>query len=74
MTLQTPGETTMTTMTSLTRRGTAAMLGVAALSAALAPGLALAQAAPVPEKGDTAWMLVSTLLVVLMTVPGLALF
>jgi Amt family ammonium transporter len=74
MTLQTPGETTMTTMTSLTRRWTAAMLGVAALSAALAPGLALAQDAPVPNKGDTAWMLVSTLLVVLMTVPGLALF
>ena len=64
----------MTTMTSLTRRWTAAMLGVAALSAALAPGLALAQDAPVPDKGDTAWMLVSTLLVVLMTIPGLALF
>jgi len=64
----------MTTMTSLTRRWMAAVLGVAALSAALAPGLALAQDAPVPNKGDTAWMLVSTLLVVLMTVPGLALF
>ncbi len=64
----------MTTMTSLTRRWTAAVLGVAALSAALAPRLALAQDAPVPDKGDTAWMLVSTLLVVLMTIPGLALF
>jgi Amt family ammonium transporter len=31
-------------------------------------------AAPVPEKGDTAWMLVSTLLVILMIVPGVALF
>jgi Amt family ammonium transporter len=31
-------------------------------------------AAPVPNKGDTAWMLVSTLLVILMTLPGLALF
>jgi Amt family ammonium transporter len=30
--------------------------------------------APVPNKGDTAWMLVSTLLVILMTIPGLALF
>jgi len=29
---------------------------------------------PVPNKGDTAWMMVSTLLVILMTVPGLALF
>ncbi len=31
-------------------------------------------AAPVPNKGDTAWMLVATLLVILMTIPGLALF
>lgn len=29
---------------------------------------------PVPDKGDTAWMLVSTALVLLMSVPGLALF
>jgi Amt family ammonium transporter len=43
--------------------------------AALAPALAWAQdAAPVPDKGDTAWMLVSTLLVIMMAVPGLALF
>jgi Amt family ammonium transporter len=32
------------------------------------------EAAPVPDKGDTAWMLVSTLLVILMIVPGVALF
>ncbi len=31
-------------------------------------------AAPTPNKGDTAWMLVATLLVILMTLPGLALF
>jgi Amt family ammonium transporter len=31
-------------------------------------------AAPVPDKGDTAWMLVSTLLVILMIIPGVALF
>jgi ammonium transporter, Amt family len=35
--------------------------------------LAAAEAA-VPNKGDTAWMMVSTLLVILMIVPGLALF
>ena len=29
---------------------------------------------PVPNKGDTTWMMVSTLLVILMTIPGLALF
>ncbi|MDD5325307.1 MAG: ammonium transporter [Polaromonas sp.] len=33
-----------------------------------------AASAPVPNKGDTAWMMVSTLLVILMTIPGLALF
>ena len=35
---------------------------------------AAAVAAPVPNKGDTAWMMVSTILVVLMVIPGLALF
>jgi Amt family ammonium transporter len=35
---------------------------------------AAAAPAPVPNKGDTTWMLVSTLLVILMTIPGLALF
>jgi hypothetical protein len=33
-----------------------------------------AEAAPVPNKGDTAWMMVATVLVILMTIPGLALF
>jgi Amt family ammonium transporter len=41
---------------------------------AAAPVEAAAAPAPVPNKGDTAWMMVSTLLVILMTVPGLALF
>ena len=31
-------------------------------------------AAPAPDTGDTAWILVSTALVLLMTIPGLALF
>lgn len=31
-------------------------------------------AAPVADKGDTAWMIVATMLVTLMTIPGLALF
>jgi len=38
------------------------------------PGIALGSDAPVPDKGDVSWMLVATLLVILMTVPGLALF
>jgi ammonium transporter, Amt family len=31
-------------------------------------------AAPTPDKGDTSWMMVATVLVILMTIPGLALF
>ncbi len=45
-----------------------------ALLALLAPALGFAQDAPVPDKGDTAWMLTATVLVILMTIPGLALF
>ncbi len=46
-----------------------------AMAACLAfAGAALAQGKPTVDKGDTAWMMVSTLLVILMTVPGLALF
>jgi ammonium transporter, Amt family len=44
---------------------------LAALSAALCPALALAQTA---DSGHTAWLLTSTALVLLMTLPGLALF
>ncbi len=56
-----------------------------AVEAAVAPAAAVApeaasaaEAAPTPtptvNKGDTAWMMVSTILVILMVVPGLALF
>src|SRR5216110_2099838 len=41
---------------------------------ALLPLSAAWGADPVPNKGDTAWMLTSTALVLLMSVPGLALF
>jgi Amt family ammonium transporter len=55
----------------------------AAAPATAAPGAAAeaapaaeaaAPALPAPNKGDTAWMMVSTLLVIMMAVPGLALF
>jgi Amt family ammonium transporter len=39
-----------------------------------APAAAQMTPAPVPDKGDTAWMMVSTLLVLLMILPGLQLF
>src|ERR1700753_2613301 len=41
---------------------------------ALGPALAWAADAPVPNKGDTAWMMTSTALVLLMAVPALGLF
>ena len=47
----------------------------AAAAAVAAPAAApAADAVAVPNKGDTAWMMVSTILVILMVVPGLALF
>ena len=54
----------------------AASAAAAAPAAAAPAAAASAPAAPalVPNKGDTAWMMVSTMLVILMTVPGLALF
>ena len=53
----------------------AAPAPAATLAAAEAPAAAPAAAAvPKVDSGDTAWMLTSTLLVILMTVPGLALF
>ncbi|MFD1880161.1 ammonium transporter [Paracoccus pacificus] len=58
-----------------------AMLALAAVPAfaqdaadATVAAAEVAAATPVPDKGDTTWMLVSTILVILMTIPGLALF
>ena len=52
----------------------AAVATPAAASAATAASAAPAAKAPEPNKGDTAWMMVSTLLVIMMAIPGLALF
>jgi ammonium transporter, Amt family len=54
-------------------------LPIAALAAVLLssfadPVLAQAAPAPTPNKGDTAWMLTATVFVLMMTIPGLALF
>lgn len=49
---------------------TAPAIAVTAPETAAAP----ATPAPTPNKGDTAWMLVATLLVTMMAIPGLALF
>ena len=56
-----------------------AVAPAAAAAAVTAPAPAVAASAatppaPVPNKGDTSWMMVSTILIILMVVPGLALF
>jgi Amt family ammonium transporter len=52
----------------------AASAAMAADGAASAPAEAAPAAEPTLNTGDTAWMLTSTMLVILMTIPGLALF
>jgi ammonium transporter, Amt family len=47
---------------------------LAAVALLLSPALAFAADAAAPNKGDTAWMLTSTALVLLMSVPALGLF
>ncbi|HHZ08149.1 MAG TPA: ammonium transporter [Rhizobiales bacterium] len=70
--------------TSLTAAAKSALLGAATLGIlgttaafaqeAAAPAAEAAAAAPVIDKGDVAWMMTSSLLVLFMLVPGLALF
>ena len=54
----------------------AAVTAPAATPAVVAPAAEAAApaAAPVPHKGDTAWMFIATILVIVMAIPGLALF
>ncbi len=63
---------------SLAQDTAASAAATVAEPAAAAPAEAAAAAEPAAEpkvdSGDTAWMLTSTLLVILMTIPGLALF
>ena len=56
---------------ALTRLGVPAAGAMLALGAFALPAFA---AAPIPAKGDTAFMFTATVLVLLMTIPGLALF
>jgi Amt family ammonium transporter len=49
-------------------------VGLAVLVAGLFAATAALADAPVVNKGDNAWMLTATVLVLLMTIPGLALF
>jgi Amt family ammonium transporter len=63
----------------ITKGGSWLARGLGAALLMVGPAIAFAQeaaaeAAPVANKGDTAWMIVATLLVIMMAVPGLALF
>lgn len=63
-------------LVSMVRAALAAPI-LAALTIAAAPAWAQEEAAPAPsgiDSGDTAWMLMSTILVLFMILPGLALF
>jgi Amt family ammonium transporter len=62
--------TTMKTLSVLRIWAWALMAGLLALM----PSLGFAADAPIVDKGDAAWMMTSTVLVVLMVLPGLALF
>jgi len=52
----------------------AAAAAATGMAVTAAPAAAPAAATPVPNKGDTAWMIVATAFVILMSIPGLALF
>ena len=52
----------------------AAAAAAAPAATAAAPAAPAAAPAPVPNKGDNAWLIVATALVILMSIPGLALF
>ncbi|WP_151749469.1 ammonium transporter [Acinetobacter seifertii] len=66
------------TVTTPTSEVTATSTSAAPATTAAAPAAAATPAAPAPtpklDTGDTSWILVSTALVLLMTIPGLALF
>jgi ammonium transporter, Amt family len=64
---------------ALTKIGALGFTAFAALTTAVPAwaqeaAVAAAEVVPTPDKGDTSWMLMSTVLVMLMIVPGLALF
>ncbi|UOD33017.1 ammonium transporter [Massilia violaceinigra] len=64
-------DTTAAIVTPVEAPATAAVTPAVTTASVAAPAAA---PAPVPHKGDTAWMFIATVLVILMTIPGLALF
>ena len=72
--LKTAGRTAVTGALALAALGTVAAFAQEAAPAAADAAAAAPAAAPTMDKGDTAWMLVSSVLVLFMILPGLALF
>ncbi len=64
----------MKSLSMIKSAGLALSAGLTSLAVSASVALAQTPAAPVPNKGDTAWMIVATLLVLMMSIPGLALF
>ena len=67
-------EAAAATVETVTTDGTTTVETTEVVTEPAAAAPAEAAATPVPNKGDTAWMMVSTILVTLMVIPGLALF
>ena len=65
---------TMNSLTILRRLGPLTGTGLAALLMLAGTAAAQEEAPPALNSGDTAWMLISTVIVLMMTIPGLALF
>jgi Amt family ammonium transporter len=68
------GGTSLAQSTAASAPAATAPAAAASAPADAASAPAAAASAPVANKGDNAWMIVATLLVIMMTVPGLALF
>ncbi|HMT92099.1 ammonium transporter [uncultured Thiothrix sp.] len=54
--------------------GLSGLAGAQEATTAVADAAATTPPAPTPDKGDTVWMMISTILVIMMVIPGLALF
>ncbi len=67
-----PAPAAAATVTAVTPAAQEAPAAPAAVAAA--PAEAAAAPAPVPNKGDNAWLIVASAFVILMSIPGLALF
>jgi ammonium transporter, Amt family len=71
---QSPAASAPAAATATAAPEAAASAAAAAAPAAAAAAAAPAASAPVPNKGDVSWMLICTALVIMMSIPGLALF